>query len=77
MFNSVKTASWSLTPGITLQAVTKLGLFVMTKSRMLLPLVGLVTSWLRLRSSNRSTNRGIFLVKKEYFSASLGGGGVL
>ena len=56
MFNSVKTASWSLTPGITLQAVTKLGLFVMTRSRVLLPLVGLVTSWVRLRSSNRSTN---------------------
>ena len=56
MFNSVKTASWSLTPDITLQAVTKLGLFVMTRSRVLLPLVGLVTSWVRLRSSNRSTN---------------------
>ena len=42
MFISVKTASWSLTPGITLQAVTMLGLFVMTKSRVLLPLVGVV-----------------------------------
>ena len=42
MFISVNTASWSLTPGITLQAVNMLELFVMTRSRVLLPLVGVV-----------------------------------
>ena len=56
MLNSVKTVSLSLTPGITLQAVTKLGLFVMRRSMVLLPLVGVVTSWVRLRSFGRSTN---------------------
>ena len=40
IFTSVRTASWSLTPGMTLQAATRLGLFVMTRSRMLLPHVG-------------------------------------
>ena len=56
IFISARTASWSLTPGIILQAVTKLGLFVITRSRELLPLIGVVTSWVSLRSSNKSTN---------------------
>ena len=30
-------------------------LFVMTKSRILFPLVGVATSWIRLKTSNRST----------------------
>ena len=56
MFISVRTASWSLTPGMTLQTVTMLGLFVMTKSMILFPLVGVANSWIRLKTSNRSTN---------------------
>ena len=54
MFISVKTASWSLTPDITPQAVTMLGLFVMTRLRVIAVVV--VTSWVRLKSSKRSTN---------------------
>ena len=56
MFISVRTASWSLTPGMTLQTVTMLGLFVMTQSMILFPLVGVANSWIRLKTSNRSTN---------------------
>ena len=56
MFISVKTASWSLTPGITLQAVTRLGLFVIARSRILLPLVGVDTNSVKLKSSKMSTN---------------------
>ena len=56
MFISVRTASWSLTPGMTLQTVTMLALFVMTRSRVLFPLVGVAYSWIRLKTSNRSTN---------------------
>ena len=55
MFISVRTASLSLTPGMTLQTVT-IGLFVMTRSRVLFPLVGVATSWIRLKTSNRSTH---------------------
>ena len=51
MFISVRTASWSLTPGMTLQTVTMLGLFAMTRSRVLFPLVGVANSWIRLKTS--------------------------
>ena len=59
MFISVRNASWSLTYGMTLQTVTMLGLFVMTRPRVLFPLVGVATSWIRLKTSNRSTNRKV------------------
>ena len=54
MLISVRTASWSLTPGMTLQTLTMF--FVMTRSRVLFPLVGVATSLIRLKTSNRSTN---------------------
>ena len=55
MLISVSTASWSLTPGMTLQTLTMF-FFVMTRSRVLFALVGIATSWIRLKTSNRATN---------------------